>query len=69
MAIIKVRQVIGISKTSFDDAIRQIIEEEAVKKGKNVTGLKILDQTVSVTDGQIKEYKVNAHIAYKWEER
>jgi len=66
MAIIKIREVLGTSKKSFEDAIKQIVE--FVGKDKyNLTGLKILDQSVSLDKGQIVEYKVNAKVAYKWE--
>ena len=67
MAIIKIRELIGTSPKSFDDALKTLVEHQ-VKAGKNVTGAKVLSQTVEVKDGEIAEYKVNAKVAYKWEE-
>ena len=63
MAIIKIRELIGSSEKSFEDALKNIVEHE-IKNGKNITGAKIITQSVSVEDGKIKEYKVNVNVAY-----
>ncbi|MCX8016046.1 MAG: dodecin family protein [Patescibacteria group bacterium] len=68
MAIIKIRRIIGTSPKSFDDALKNIIE--FVGKDKyNLTGVKIIDQSVSLDKGKIVEYKIVADVAYKWEEK
>jgi len=67
MAIIKIREVIGTSEKSFEDALKTLVEHQ-VKAGKKVTGAKILSESVEIKDGKIVEYKVNAKVAYKWEE-
>lgn len=67
MSIIKIRELIGTSEKSFEDALKNLVEHE-VKAGKKVTGAKILSESVEIKDGQIAEYKVNAKVAYKWEE-
>ena len=67
MAIIKVRELLGTSPKSFDDALQKVID--FVGKDKyNLTGIKIIDQSVGLDKGQIVEYKVNVKAAYKWEE-
>jgi len=67
MAIIKLRKIIGTSPKSFDDALKNIIE--FVGKDKyNLTGVKIVDQSVALEKGKIVEYKIVADVAYKWEE-
>lgn len=67
MAIVKIRELLGTSTKSFEDALQQVVE--FVGKDKyNLTGLKIVDQSVSLDKGQIIEYKVNVKAAYKWEE-
>jgi len=67
MAIIKIRELLGTSPKSFDDALQKVID--FVGKDKyNLTGIKIIDQSVSLDKGQIVEYKVNVKVAYKWEE-
>ncbi len=68
MAIIKIREVVGTSETSFEDALRQIIERE-IRAGKKVSGAHVVNQTVDVKDGQINEFRVDAKIAYRWEEK
>jgi flavin-binding protein dodecin len=67
MAIIKIRELIGTSEKSFEDALKTLVEHQ-VKAGKKVTGAKILSESVEIKDGEITEYKVNAKVAYKWEE-
>jgi flavin-binding protein dodecin len=66
MAIIKVKELIGTSSESFEDALKQAISH-ATEMKKNVTGAKIVAQNVEIKDGQIVEYKVNLKVAYKWE--
>ena len=67
MAIIKVKEFIGTSEKSFEDALKNIIAHICSHK-QNVTGAKVLSQSVSVKDGKITEYKVNTTIAYLWDE-
>jgi len=66
MAIIKIKEIIGTSPQSFEDALSKAIEHICSQK-KNVTGAKIVSQTVEIKDGKIVEYKVNVKVAYKWE--
>lgn len=67
MAIIKVKELLGTSTKSFEDALQNVVVYACVQK-KNVSGVKILSQTVDVRDGKITEYKVNVKVAYRWEE-
>lgn len=67
MAIVKIRELIGASEKSFEDALQNIINRE-VAVGKKVTGVHILNQTAEVKDGKIVEFKINAKVAYRWEE-
>ena len=66
MTIVKIRELIGTSSKSFEDALVKVVKHE-LKSGKNVTGAKILSQSVEVNNGKITNYKVNANVAYKWE--
>lgn len=68
MAIIKIRELIGISDKSFEDALNNVIKHE-LKSDKKITGVKIISQSVEVEEGKIRQYKVNVNVAYKWEER
>jgi len=67
MSIVKIREVIGTSETSFEDALRQAVDRE-VRAGKKVTGADVLGQTASVKEGKIAEFRVNVKIAYRWDE-
>ncbi len=66
MAIIKVKEIIGTSPNSFEEALQNAINHACEEK-QNVTGAKIVGQTVSIENGKIVEYKVNVKIAYRWE--
>ncbi|MCD5396550.1 MAG: dodecin family protein [Candidatus Pacebacteria bacterium] len=66
MAIIKVKEIIGTSPNSFEDALQNAINHACEEK-QNVTGAKIVGQAVAIEDGRIVEYKVNVKIAYRWE--
>ena len=66
MALIKVKELIGTSSKSFEDAIKQAISRACEQK-KNVTGVSIVGQNIEIKDGQINEYKVNLKVAYRWE--
>ena len=66
MALIKVKELIGTSSKSFEDALKQAVSQACQQK-KNITGAKIINQNVEIKDGQIVEYKVNLKVAYRWE--
>lgn len=66
MALIKVKEVIGTSPRSFQQALDNAVKYAHDQK-KNVTGVKVLSQTAEVQEGKVVEYKVNVKIAYRWE--
>ena len=66
MALIKVKELIGTSSKSFEDAIKQAINQVCEQK-KNITGVSVVGQNIEIKDGQINEYKVNLKVAYRWE--
>ena len=68
MPVVKVKELIGISPKSFEDALKEAIKQASEQK-QNVTGAKILGQNVTIKDGKIVEYKVNVNIAYLWEKK
>lgn len=67
MALVKVKEVIGISPNGFHEAFENAVKHACAQK-ENVTGAKILSHTVTVKDSKITEYKVNVKYAYLWEE-
>jgi len=66
MSLVKVKEIIGISEKSFDDALLQIVKQISSQK-QNVSGIKIIGWTVDIKNGQISAYKVDAKYAYSWE--
>lgn len=65
--VVKVIEIIGVSATSFEDAISSALSRTA-KTIKNITGLDVLGQTAVVADGKITEYRANLKIAFVVEE-
>ena len=63
MSVARVTEVIATSEKSFEDAVAQGVDR-ATKTLKNVTSAWVKDQSVSVKDGAISEYKVNLKITF-----
>jgi flavin-binding protein dodecin len=61
--VARVSEVIAGSPKSFDDAIRAGFER-ANRTLRNITGLRILEQRVSVQDGKIQEYRVRLEVIF-----
>ncbi len=61
--VARVSEIISASPTSFDDAIK-VGFERANSTLRGITGLRILEQRVSIEDGEIKEYRVRMKIIF-----
>lgn len=61
--VIKVVEVIGISKKSFDDAISQAVKK-ASQSIKGITGVEVIKQSAKVEAGKIVQYKANVKLAF-----
>ncbi|MCD6305108.1 MAG: dodecin domain-containing protein [Deltaproteobacteria bacterium] len=61
--VARVSEIIGASPKSFDDAIR-VGFERANKTLRGITGLRILEQRVSVEDDMISEYRVRMEVIF-----
>jgi len=61
--VIKIVELIGVSKKSFDDAFQEGVAR-AVKTLHNVTGVDVVGQNAMVADGKVAEYKVNLKVAF-----
>jgi flavin-binding protein dodecin len=61
--VARVSEVIAGSPNSFDEAIK-VGFERASRTLRNITGLRILEQRVSVEDGQLKEYRVRMEVIF-----
>jgi flavin-binding protein dodecin len=63
MATIKVIELIGTSKQSWEDAANNAVKE-AKETVSGITGLEVMGQTARVENGVIAEYRVNLKLAF-----
>ncbi|MFU8861702.1 MAG: dodecin family protein [Cyclonatronaceae bacterium] len=63
MAIVKVIEVIAGSEKSFDDAVRNALEE-ASKSVKNIQSIYVKEMKAQVKDNKITSFGVNANISF-----
>lgn len=61
--VARISEIIGASPVSFDEAIK-VGFERANRTLRGITGLRVIEQRVSVEDGQIKEYRVRMEIIF-----
>jgi flavin-binding protein dodecin len=63
MSVARVTEITAASPVSFEDAIKIGIDR-ANKTLRNVKGAWVQEQTVSVENGVIKEYRVNMKVTF-----
>jgi hypothetical protein len=63
MSTIKVIELIGTSKQSWEDAASNAIKD-AQETVTGITGLEIVGQTARVENGLIAEYRANLKVAF-----
>ena len=63
MAILKVIEILANSKKSWEDATRKAVAEGS-KTVKNITSVYVQDQSATVKDGKVKEFRVNVKITF-----
>ena len=66
--VLKVIELIGVSKTGFEDAIASAVQRSS-KTVKNITGVDVLGQSVKVKDGKVVEYRTHLKAAFVVEEK
>jgi flavin-binding protein dodecin len=64
MAVLKVIEVLANSSKSWEDAVENAVEQ-ASKSVKHIKSVYINEQSASVTDGKISEYRVNVKITFE----
>ncbi|MBT8164690.1 MAG: dodecin family protein [Acidimicrobiia bacterium] len=60
---IKVIEVIGVSDTSWEDAVGQAVAK-ASESVKGITGVEVVAQTARVTDGKVVQYNATVKLAF-----
>lgn len=63
MSVVKVVELIGSSKKSWEDAVQQVVAE-ASESLRHITGVDVVHQTVKVEAGKITEYRATCHVAF-----
>ncbi|MEJ2585315.1 MAG: dodecin family protein [Robiginitalea sp.] len=63
MSVLKVIEILGNSKVSFEDAVQNIIDE-ASESVKDIKSVYIKDMQVTVSDNKIAQYRVNAKVTF-----
>ncbi len=61
--LVKVMELVGESKESFEDAVRKAVEQ-ASRQYPNITGVEVYNFTGDVVDGKIVDYKANVKVAF-----
>ena len=64
MSILKVIEVMSNSSTSWEDAAQQAVTE-ASRTVKNIRSVYIKEQTATVTDGKISQFRVNVKLTFE----
>lgn len=64
MAVLKVIEILANSNKSWEDAANQAVAE-ASKSVKNIKSVYINEQSATVEDGKIANYRVNVKITFK----
>lgn len=60
---IKVIEVIGVSDTSWEDAVGQAVAK-ASESVKGITGVEVVAQTARVSEGKVVQYNATVKLAF-----
>ncbi|MEW2920139.1 MULTISPECIES: dodecin family protein [Flavobacteriaceae] len=64
MAVLKVIEVLANSDKSWEDATKNALDQ-ATKSVKNIRSVYINEQSATVKDGKIDNYRVNVKITFE----
>ncbi|GAA4234792.1 dodecin family protein [Postechiella marina] len=64
MAVLKVIEVLSNSEKSWEDATKKAVKH-ASKSVKNIRSVYVQDQSASVTDGEVTDFRVNLKITFE----
>jgi hypothetical protein len=66
MAVLKVIEILSNSDKSWEDATKKAVKH-ASKSIKNISSVYVQDQSASVKDGEVTEFRVNLKITFEVE--
>lgn len=64
MAVLKVIEILSNSETSWEDATKKAVKH-ASKSVKNIRSVYIQDQSASVSNGEVTEFRVTLKITFE----
>jgi flavin-binding protein dodecin len=64
MSVLKVIEVLSNSDKSWEDATRQAVKH-ASKSVKNIRSVYVQDQSATVKDGDVTDFRVNVKITFE----
>ena len=64
MAVLKVIEVLANSDKSWEDATDNAVKQ-AAKSVKNIRSVYVNEQSATVKDGEVEEYRVNVKITFE----
>ena len=64
MAVLKVIEVLSNSEKSWEDATKKAVKH-ASKSLKNIRSVYVQDQSASVKDGEVFDFRVNLKITFE----
>jgi len=64
MAILKVIEVLANSEKSWEDATKKAVAQ-ASKSVKNIRSVYVQEQSASVDDGEVTDFRVNVKITFE----
>jgi dodecin len=66
MSVLKVIEVLSSSETSWEDATQKAVAK-ASKSLKNIRSVYVQEQSATVKDGKIAEYRLNLKLTFELE--
>lgn len=66
MSVLKVIEVLSSSEKSWEDATQKAVEQ-AAKSLKHIRSVYVQDQSATVKDGKISEYRVTLKLSFEIE--
>jgi len=64
MTVVKIIEVVGTSKESWEDAAKNALKG-AKETLHGISGIEVVKQTATVEEGEIKEYRATVKLAFK----
>ncbi|MEX0703508.1 MAG: dodecin family protein [Planctomycetales bacterium] len=61
--VVKVVELVGTSKKSWEDAVQQAVAE-ASESLRHITGVDLVHQTAHVENGKLSEYRATVRVAF-----